>query len=812
MLRRATVLVALATAIALPLGYAQDEFKDEIRKLLNDGIDLYKRGKYAEAHAKFEEALQKKPDSDLVYAFIKRAGEDLVASMMSSPDAQMKADGYRLFELAKPGEIIRRDKKAVLKYIEDLKSDDFAVVENARWHLKNFGPWALRFLVMHLGHDLEDKFRSRVILTLTEMGTDATLGVIECLDNTSDETGHFMRQNASIVLGNIKDERALPALRRVSENPNEKPEVKKFALEACLKITRKTQEQLKGSKDYYFELAEKYYRGHSSVMHAWNRAHLIFRWDPEKHVITEREVPRFAFNEQLAEEALYDLLKLDANYLHPDRRISAWTLLAAVHYAQNIEAEIGIRAAEDALKNGEPGLKPSEVDDLKKWLANHNRHNVLASVPGKRTIYDCLAYSIKHNDTLVAKACIETIKEMGRPEDLPPVAIAAPTPTDTGTPAPAVDTSSYMGYPLIQALTNDDKRVRYAASEAMVKINPQTRRLGMELVVPNLIDAVGEQGVRVALVIYEVQDDADRNFVNQMKKLLTKVNVFPVFATSGEEGIIKGKQFPSEDVIFIQKKIAGRIYFKETEIKKPVVETVFDTLRDDVRTKWIPRVLLCDNAAEAEDAKKQYLETGTGQGVVTKDECTAAGSHLMMQGMLDKLFDSPEAKKDSKDRADMIAKSAAETFASIDVTNTLYPFRDAVDALIKTVSPEILREDFIRIPAARSLGHFGDQRAVDVLVKVLNDKAAGEEDIKRQKGVRWACSRALSEIFKVVDHAPSKENYEILKKNLLDGDYDIELSVGEAMGNSKLSNEQRLDLNEHRRVNNRRETRTPEDD
>ena len=36
----------------------------------------------------------------------------------------------------------------------------------------------------------------------------------------------------------------------------------------------------------------------------------------------------------------------------------------------------------------------------------------------------------------------------------------------------------------------------------MVAINPQRRKLGMELVVPNLIDALGEQGVRIALVIY----------------------------------------------------------------------------------------------------------------------------------------------------------------------------------------------------------------------------------------------------------------------------------------------------------------------
>src|SRR6185436_12216503 len=229
-----------------------------------------------------------------------------------------------------------------------------------------------------------------------------------------------------------------------------------------------------------------------------------------------------------------------------------------------------------------------------------------------------------------------------------------------------------MGYPLIEALTNEDKRVRYAAANAMVAINPQRRKLGMELVVPNLIDAIGEQGVRVALVIYDVQDDADRNFVNGFRKLLQSINVFPVIVNTGSEGIIKAKQFPTEDVIIIQKKICGQVYFKESDTKTPIVETVFDTLRDDVRTKSIARIVLGDSAEEVQNANKEYLEKGTAQGVI------------------DKGVDSDKNKKDSKDRADVIAKAAAESLASIDPTNSLYPYRDAVEALIKTVSPEIL--------------------------------------------------------------------------------------------------------------------------
>src|SRR6185436_12316201 len=511
--------------------------------------------------------------------------------------------------------------------------------------------------------------------------------------------------------------------------------------------------------------------------------------------------------------------------------LSAWSPLACVHFAQAIEAKAAVEAALQALKYDEidkpglirllrdiEGLSDASIKDLggkiegaaatadvEKIVNEHFarlakiiRANVLGELPGKRYIYEALSRSLADGNYLVAKACLESIQEMGRPEDLP----SPPLPEGskeadekTAGTGSASGASGTMGYPLIEALTNEDKRVRYAAANAMVAINPQRRKLGMELVIPNLIDAIGEQGVRVALVIYDVQDDNDRNFVNGFRKLLQSINVFPVMVNTGSEGIIKAKQFPTEDVIIIQKKICGQVYFKESDTKTPIVETVFDTLRDDVRTKSIARIVLGDSAEEVQAGNKEYLEKGTAHGVIDK------GVHkLDLQAMFDKIFDSDKNKKDSKDRADIIAKSAAESLASIDPTNTLYPYRDAVEALIKTVSPEILREDFIRIPAAKALGRYGDQRAVDVLAKVVSDKDADAERASRQKGVRWQCSKSLSQIFKQTGITPSGEVFEVLKKFTKDGDYDIEFTCAEALGNATLTNPQRLDLSNFRRI------------
>ncbi len=832
--------LSLVAALGLPVLAKQDEsFGDKVRQLMSEGTDLYKRGKYAEAASKFEEAFQMKPSNDQVYAFMKRAGDDIIAGMMNHPDRKIQDLGRRIYELAKPGEPERQGKAIVLKYIDELKNvDDFERSRMAFWHLKNIGPYCVRWLIPVLGDKQQDRFRSRVILLLTEMGIDSSLAVVEALDSKDD----FVRQQAAITLGNVKDERAIPALKRVVEDANEKAEVRKFAQEALMKIIRtKDAAQWKKATDYYYELAMKYYYSHSNVIFSFQRAYLIWKWDTAKDVLTERKVARFAYNEQLAEEAIFDLLALDPNYTNAG--LSPWSLLACVEFAQDIEAQAAIRAALEALKVDEldkpglirliketEGMKDADVmaaigDDVNKaatWAEVNNtvsaylkkkakvlRTNVVAELPGKKYVYEALSRSLVDGNYLVAKACIETIQEMGRPEDLPtpPLppdaanAAAPPAEQVAGTGAAAAQGSGTLGHPLVEALANEDKRVRYAAANAMVALNPQRRKLGMELVIPNLVDAIGEQGVRVALVIYDVQDDNDRNFINGFRKTLASVNVFPVIVTSGAEGIVKAKQFPTEDIIIIQKKICGQVYFKETDTKKGVVETVFDTLRDDVRTKNIAKIVLGDSQGEVDLAKKEYVEKGTALAAVGKDV-----HKLDLKALFEKAFDTEEARKDSKERADEIAKIAAETFARIDPTNTLYPFRDAVAALVTTIggsqvdNVNLVREDFIRIPAAQALGHFGDLRGVDVLTKVVGEKEADADKAARQKGVRLACAKALSQIFKQTGTAPSKEVFDVLMKNTKDGDYDIEFTCGEALGNAVLTNAQRLELAKFRRV------------
>ena len=166
---------------------------------------------------------------------------------------------------------------------------------------------------------------------------------------------------------------------------------------------------------------------------------------------------------------------------------------------------------------------------------------------------------------------------------------------------------------------------------------------------------------------------------------------------------------------------------------------------------------------------------------------------MELKNQLDKTFASPEAQKDTKGRAEDLAQKAAEALARLDPFNTIYSFREAVPALIKNLDPQHQRPDAIRIPCVNALGHFGDARALDILAGTVNEKG-------NDKAVRIAAAKALSEIYRQTALAPSTELYDIMKKNLVDGELGVEVNLGEGFGNSAVTNKQRLELQLHRRL------------
>lgn len=768
---------------------------DEIKTLVREGVDLWERGKVTEAWAKIQKAFEREPADDLALYLRDEIGLHTLYLWMregwqsTDPVRRRFADtALHLIKLSEPAiDKIRRDPKIIEGYIEGLKKRDFEKVWTSIHHLVHIGPWGIPWLVSKevLGNEKEDDFRANVIQCLIKMREDAVWPLIEALHSKT----AFLRQNAAIVLGHIRDERALAPLKWVVEDPNEAPEVKFRAAEALQKITGTVKiDDLKTAKEYYYLIAEKYYYSQPSVIRTFGFDWLAWRWDEANDALLMREVPPFALNEVLAEEACYRGLGIDPEYTQ------LWGLFGCVHASQVVEDTLALEGVDEKIRY--ELMTQKEVDKIKEQVKAFEHGEVLANLVGRRYLYRSLERSLDDATPLVSVAIIRALRGMVKPDELPPPTAEAllprPVSGEADVAASAAPPSgprpreSYAAYPLIKALIDPDKRVRYAAAESLLQLNPPENFLGMEAITVNLIDAVGEMGVRVVLIIHDDSGNDDRRALADLKKKLVSLNCFPVVAPTAREGVVKATSFPSADLIMIQSKIMRQMFFEVDLIKKTISESAWDHLYNDVRTRSIPKYVLCENDKDMEEAKKLYEDKVWEYMVKPPDR-------LDLKNRLDKTFSAPEAQKDSKTRAEAMAKQAAEAFSSFDNFKTIYPFRDAVKALIVNLDPTHQRPDFIRIPCIVALGRFGDARAIDILAKLIDDKS-------NDKPVRVACGKALTDIYRQTGLAPSTEVYDILKKALLDGDVEVEVPVGSSFANSELTNVQRLELQRHRRL------------
>lgn len=770
----ARLSIVVSIVLAASTANAQDDFNQEVRKLLDEGWTAYRQAMlapdaaarktaYDTAFTKFQEAFAKNPSNDVVYAFVKRVGEDLVTSLVNSSDQRMRDTGRMILALARPGDVIRKDDATIDKYIQDLGSDQAEIWQLAFWHLKNIGPYAVAKLLPKLGDANEDRVRPRTILLLSEMHYNATLGAIEALSSPA----VLLRQNAAIVLGNIRDERGLPYLKKMLEDPNEVPEVKKYCYESLMKITGRSEKEWKSAVQYFMDLAEKYYYAHPTVVASWQPNDVIWKWDAD--AVKSRDLPRFAFNEQLCEETLYDLLDLAPEHA------GAWGLMAANHFAQVLEAKANLAGAERALALGD--IEQADVDRLRTLMAGVERGSVLAHMVGKPYLYLALSRCLQDGRAEVAEAVCDALSRTATPDDLPP------SPTQP----------SAFGGPLVEALTSADKRVRYAAARAIAKLNPQHRHLGMELVVPNLIDALGEQGIRTVLTIHETRSPADYEVVNRLRRTIQAVGAYPIITTNIPDGLQEAMAFPTEDMILLQFELATSVTFQETITRKQVTEQLFGALKNDVRTRDVPLVIVC--ASDEQMAQAQQIFADRAAGFLKKPVVQTE-----LEAVVNRVFSDAAKQSDAKSRADALAQAAAEALAGIDPASSLLPYLSSVDGLVKVLDPANLRKAAIRLPSVKALGRFGDARAIARLTQVLADKTSHADQVEMQKAIRLGAAESLSATFKTSGAIPDETTYTALRDLLNDGDLDIEIAVAHTLGNASLTPQQRRDLETFKRV------------
>ena len=729
--------------LSIPLVVRADDA--EFKKFYEEGMEHVKKGRYNEAYVAFEKAMKASPSSELVRFVLNQTGDLVISDMLTKPE--LKDTAIRLMELAKgPPKKMVASEEEIVKWVEQLKGP-FDKKWEAVNMLATIGQRSCPALIDKLS-DPDENVRTHVIQALEKINLESVLPLIQALKSESALT----RQNAAIILGIIRDERALAPLKEAFENPKEAPQVKAYIGESLKKITGQELLKLKAAKEYYYQVAEKYYYAHPSVMGNFYGEYFFWKWDTDNNKVLMRELPDFIFNEELAEDACYSSLALDANY-EP-----MWPLLVCIYLAKYNEAETVLEVARDQSKRGE--IDEEAFNKLATDLTQAKKGMFLASLVSKQYIYQALERALKDNNASVAVSCIELLKSLAEPQDLP---LRGDSPEKA---------KNKIGLPLVAALSHMDKRVKYASAEAIIRINPNKAFNESEKVIPTINETIGEMVERVVLII-----EPESETRNELKRELTKLNCYTIETVNAEDGLVNAKRFPSKDLIIINSKLANQVVFSVEILGVKSSETVYDSLKEDIRTKGVP-ICLIGSASEIESAQQIFQETVQGY-------LTTPVNRDVLKELTEKAFQSEKVAEDSKRRAERMVRLAVEALAKLELKDTIYPYRESIDALASTLAN---RADSIRTPAITALGRFGDALSLAPLKNTFVNK-------ENPKEIRIQTVNAMADIFRVnPTETINNEIYDALKNGLMEDELEIQEACAKALGNAKLTLTQQREL------------------
>lgn len=641
---------------------AQNLSDEEIEKIGNEAIKYYEEGNLDQAIQKFNEVLLANPSDEQALKLRELAGtERMMQMLVEGGEVARVARAILLYAEKTP---VRQEtsEENIQKYVEQAASGNIYSRNEAISLLSSqVGERAIPYMLPYLANQAKYEERINIILAVTRMGRSAVPPLVEALNSSNS----FLRQQVAILLGHLKDKRALPDLKRIMENPQEDEEVKRYVEIAIRKIAKRPSIALVAAKHLYYQKALNYYRERPGYRPTHTNDWLYWRWEQEQ--LVSQKVPEFSYNEIMAEHACYHALNLDATY----KRV--WALLVQVYYAEYTETQNVADAAADR------GLELPQ-DEEQYFSAEKSKVSLARSVSaaaGADILNLALHLSLKEKRPEVTVKILEALGKQ-------------------------YDRRRQLSIPMTKALAHSDKRIRYAAAESIVRINPPSRFRQVDQVVNVLAEALGEWDARVALVV--AQDDATRN---SLVKTIRDMKMVAFSSDNALKGLQRAKAFPPEDVIIIS-----------SQMKDLATAYVVNSLREDYRTKDIPVLIL----APAEDQQKiqdTYAKVDQIKGVIALPLQEAIVASKIKEALAD-------TGNDYKSKSRAVATRAASALASVPVNGGVFNLALAEEALIGTLRD---RHDSIRNPALVALGKLGSDKAAPTILKILTD-ATVDMDIR----------------------------------------------------------------------------------
>ena len=437
MLSPKTIAAVLATALLLAAG----SYSQTLQQNWNDFLHYTAIGRLDLAKAYAQVILQSNPDPVELLALSKENPEGyaiLQKVLETASDVELVSLSSKVLALIEQGQFIRRsDPKIIVEEIKRLTSTERGKLLGTE-RLKNAGEYAIPFMLDAMADRARAEELPNIVEALPQIGLPAIRPLVAALQTEN------VQVKAEIIkaLGKIAYPQSLGYLKYVMEK-SDSPQMRQLAAESIKRIDPAA--LAAPAAQLLFKLAEGYYDHAQSLAPAQdaNFANIWF-WDSAQQRLARQEVDKSYFHELMAMRCCEWALKADEGF---GWAIGLW--LAAFFKAE----ATGVKM-------------PAYFGD------RHAGALVYATTAGPEYLHQALARAIKDKDPNVALGAVEALTVTAGEKSL------------YYTVGPV--------QPLLQALSFDDRAVRYSAAIAIAAAGPQERFAESTLVVNNLAEALGQ--------------------------------------------------------------------------------------------------------------------------------------------------------------------------------------------------------------------------------------------------------------------------------------------------------------------------------
>lgn len=357
-----------------------------------------------------------------------------------APDKELAEVTAKILDIIEQGNFIRRSDPAVIvEEVKRLSSTErgwFIAVKR----LQDAGEYSIPFMLDAIADPSRGAEFENIVRAIPKIGKDAIRPLVASL-----QTNNIKVKSQTIVtLGEIKYPQSLAYLKYIYENDSS-PELRALAGKSISLIDPAAMRI--PSAQLFYQLAESYYYHAQSLSPAEDAPTAnIWFWDSQGQQLNREAVAKEYFYELMAMRACEWALKADAKY---GPAIGLW--IASYFKAESV----GV------------GKMPEYFG------SDHADALVYATTAGVEYLHQALARAIRDKNSFVALGVIEAL----------------------GTTAGEKSLLYRVGMeqPLIQALSFDNRMVRYSAAIAIAAAGPKEPFVESKLVVGNLAEAIRSQ-------------------------------------------------------------------------------------------------------------------------------------------------------------------------------------------------------------------------------------------------------------------------------------------------------------------------------